>query len=845
MHHTHLDIGFTHTQEDVLELQMRHLDLALDLVDESSDYPPEAQFRWLPEGLWAVESWLAKASDEDRARFFAAVRAGRIGLDAFYGNALTGLYSGEELFALVDYAVRLRAEHDLVIDSAMISDVPGITWGTVSVLAHCGIRYLSTGPNPFHRTGWINVWDDKPFWWIGPDGESRILYWQAGKDGYAWFHGWRHPDNALENKLTERRIFAFLGELEAEEYPYDYVQLRYNIGQDNGPPDPHLAESVRQWNSKHMSPRFVIATTSQMFHAFEERYGDEIPEHSGDLTPYWEDGAASTAADTAANRRAVETLLQAQTLWALLNPAPYPAERFDAAWRNAVLYDEHTWGAYNAISEPDSEFARAQASRKQRFALDAEAQANALLAEATAGRRSDEEIVRAVDVINTTRDLREGFAVLSADWQTPGDVVRHGKTGDPVPSQRLASGELVFLTGWISALECVRFTIHPGESEFVGTAYAEETALGTDWYRIEIDPATGAIGKLEILDRGPENERPALDLAGEHGLNRYVYVRGRDPKAREGVSSVRITPVDRGPLVATMRIESDAPGTHELMSEIRVIDSLVGVRITNSIRKKAVREKEGVFFEFDFDVPEADVLIDQPWGAIRPELDQLEGAGKNYFAMQRWISVFGDGHRVTLVSPDAPLVQIGDIRTDEERPHNHPESWLTEIQASPRILSYVMNNYWETNYKADQEGPITIRYSLFFIWGSSRSRREYPGGYDPHVPIQHGLEVCQPLVVVPVDPDRSRPRRFYSPIILGTRPLMISMKPSRDGKATMMRFFGASRHGRPMHLRLWSDAEPLWTIYRSSPDEEAGEVVEGAIDLPFNGIVTLRLERAE
>jgi hypothetical protein len=66
MHHTHLDIGFTHTQEDVEKRQMGFLDQVLDLIDETDHYPPEAQFRWLPEGLWAVET--ARASSPRCAR---------------------------------------------------------------------------------------------------------------------------------------------------------------------------------------------------------------------------------------------------------------------------------------------------------------------------------------------------------------------------------------------------------------------------------------------------------------------------------------------------------------------------------------------------------------------------------------------------------------------------------------------------------------------------------------------------------------------------------------------------------------------------------------------------------
>src|SRR5258706_11838687 len=105
--------------------------------------------------------------------FLAAVKDGGVALNGMYLNTLTGLCRPEELIQLFRYSNELAALCDTTIQSAMISDVPGYTWGTVSAMAQAGIRYFSAAPNNFDRIGDIlEKWEDKPFWWIGPSGNE-------------------------------------------------------------------------------------------------------------------------------------------------------------------------------------------------------------------------------------------------------------------------------------------------------------------------------------------------------------------------------------------------------------------------------------------------------------------------------------------------------------------------------------------------------------------------------------------------------------------------------------------------------------------------------------------------
>jgi len=342
LHHSHVDIGYTHVQTEVVRKHWEYFEQVIELAQKSADYPPGSQFKWNVEVLWAVDSYLKQASKEKREQFIAAVKKGWIALDALYGNELTALCRPEELIRLVDYAKKLKQRYGFTIDSAMITDVPGYTWGIVPVLAQSGVKYFSVGPNRGHRIGYtLSSWGDKPFYWESPSGKHNILCWVAG-EGYSLFHSGR---------LSGGRLLEYLKRLEESDYPYDMLQVRYSIGGDNGPPDPDLSDFVKKWNEKYAYPKLIVATASEMCHEFESRYGDRLPRAHGDFTPYWEDGAGSSARETSLNRDAAERLVQAEALWAMLNPLKYPAEDFYKAWREVILYDEHTWGAHCSISQ--------------------------------------------------------------------------------------------------------------------------------------------------------------------------------------------------------------------------------------------------------------------------------------------------------------------------------------------------------------------------------------------------------------------------------------------------------------------------------------------------------------
>lgn len=116
--HSHVDIGYTELQADVERKQMRNIARGIELARATADFPVGARFKWNTEVLWAVDSYLRQASPEKQQEFIEAVRRGWVGLDAMYGNELTGLCRPEELLRLFRYATELGQRCGVPVESA-------------------------------------------------------------------------------------------------------------------------------------------------------------------------------------------------------------------------------------------------------------------------------------------------------------------------------------------------------------------------------------------------------------------------------------------------------------------------------------------------------------------------------------------------------------------------------------------------------------------------------------------------------------------------------------------------------------------------------------------------------
>jgi len=783
--YSHNDIGYTDLQPDVERKQWHNLDEAMRLIHQTQSYPVDARYKWNMETIWALESYLKQASAAQQEEFWSDVREGSIGLSALYANMLTGLANSVEMTHFFDFARSLRRDYHVPMSTAVTSDVPGFSWGLVSAMAESGVKYFATAPNSGDRIGYtLQTWGDKPFYWTSQSGQEKVLTWMAGAS-YASFH-----EGPL-SKLGDEKIMKLLRKLDAAAYPYEMVQLPYTLG-DNATPDPTLSDFVRQWNERYVTPRLIVATHDQMFQEFERRYGSSLPVVQGDFTPYWEDGAASTAFETALNRAAVDCLIQGEALWSMLSPASFPAKEYESAWRNVNFFDEHTWGAHNSIESPDLPFVKQQWEFKRKFALDADEESRALLARAVERPHGAEKNATAVDVFNTNSWVRTDVVFLAPELSAAGDRVRDAQ-GRLVSSQRLSTGELAVFIENIAPFSSRTFFVEKGEAYAPNGASVQGTTLENEALEVKVNPQSGAIDSLKSKRSGAE-----LVDKTQSGLNRYLYVLGTDPAKAQEVSNVHVRIKESGNLVVSLLVEADAPGARQYSTEVRVMDGIDRVDLTTRIDKRAVREKEGVHIAFPFSIPGAQLRYDVADGIVRPEADQLPGACKNFFSVQSWVDVSNSDYGVTWASANAPLVEIGAITAEQP--------WMKSIQPSTRFYSYVMNNYWHTNYKADQEGPVTFSYSI-----------------SPHAQfsaadaVKFGVERRQPLLVAAADPRASERRSLLR--LSSSDVTVSSLTPTAHGWLAYV----YNPTAKPQKLNFEAKNGERLTIRPSDASERLGE----------------------
>ncbi len=864
VNHSHTDIGFTDYQDLCFRQHGEFIDQALDLIEQTQDYPEDARYRWVCEVTGTTERYLRGASETQVQRFKHWHDAGYIDIGGMQYN-LTPMLNVEQMQRSLYPVRRLRDEYGLTIESAMQCDVDGVSWRFADLLPAIGIDFLTMAVNPIR--GGVPKPMPGAFWWDGPAG-GRILVWNGlhylfGRS-IARFGDWNHVDASLP---------PILAQLEADErYPFDflYCQSTHPMRVDNGPPDPRMPDFVRDWNAQGREPRLAFTTPSAFARLLREQAGDMLEVRTGDWLDWWSDGVASSAYETGVSRRTHEQLLMAETIgsWLAANgDPPWRPERAAHVYEQATLYDEHTWGAFASIDAPSALWTRGQWNHKAGYAYRASAEANDLLARASRGF-AETVADLAPDGRFNLGDLApetayphavadELLIINSLPWERTVIVDEPEHRGGAAPAGVLESffprevpwgglkpeTPLRRVTATVPAFgyAVVPMSQTPGNDDLKAAPGVIENAC----YRIRVDPETGGLAEWHdktlrhdfastyrgwrigqyVYERVDSPEGRNALVVGDFSMEDFGYWRTDTPWQRQTVESVTVEePVlEQGRVSIGVRIT--APGirggrcVYSLDSQQR---SLAIDWVLDKVHERGI---EAVFIAFPFALEVPDFRADLNGVACTPDVDQIEGSVRDWYPVQRWVDVSDGTHGVTFTPLDAPLVQVGGITTGRTPAKTPPEG--------PTLMSWALHNHWMVNFKATQGGEIPLRYRL----------TTHEGTCDDAAAARFGDEAATPPVVLrDYAATGARSGQFLN--LNGNDDVLLHAKPAENGDGIILRLQNLTEEPTQTPIRFTGPRPASATI--TSPVERDRDALplDGAsltVPLSARGLQSVRV----
>lgn len=718
--HSHTDIGYTRPQSEILPEHLRFIDYALDYCDLTDDYPDYAKFRWVCESSWAVREYLNRRPKSQVERLVKRVKEGRIELTGMFFNMSEIL--DENMAAAQLQPVRLFRQAGMGVSTAMQNDVNGMAWCLVDYFSDAGIKYVSMGEHG-HRA-LIPFDKPTPFWWESPAGK-RVLAFRAEHYNTGNFWG-IHTGNM---DLIEQPLLSYLNGLAEKGYPFDEVSIQYSgFFTDNSAPSMVGCDIVRQWNEKYEWPHLKTATQKDFLDHIASQYADQLPRYRVAWPDWWTDGFGSAARETGYVRKTQADITATLALFALarlkgLDLPPEIGARLNEVNDALLFYDEHTFGAAESISNPLGENSMVQWGEKSAYAWEAVKKAQLFREEAFGViapilAKSQYPTITVFNPLNWTRSGAVSVYIDHELLKPDQSFTLFDEDGQALNMQRISTrADGSYWTLFARNIPGFGFKtfrlVVKDEPRRMPERINDTSVLENQFYRLVIDGEAGGIKSfydkemgLELVDQSSRWKlgQPIYEeLSNRHQLERFTLEEAK----RSTLENVTVERGIDGPvwksLVVSGRLKGCDPNGGFSM-EIRLFKELKRVDLCYRINKMSVYEPEALYVAFPFALDQNRHFFEVQGGVVRPGIDQLEGTASDWNTVQNFVGIRNADKQI-IVSPDqAPLVMLGGLNIGNYQYISKP--------ASSHLFSYVLNNYWTTNFRATQEGELSWSYSI-------------------------------------------------------------------------------------------------------------------------------------
>jgi len=718
--HAHTDIGYTRPQSEILAEHLRYIDYALDYCDQTDNLPDDAKFRWTCESTWVVREYLRVRPKLQIDRFRKRVGEGRIEVTGMYFN-MAEIADENIMFDFLQPLKEIK-DQGITVKTTMQNDVNGVAWCLPDYLKNTGVKYLTMGINEARSIRPFTI--PTCFWWEAPSG-SRLMAYRS--DHYMTGNFFGLPE---ATSFDPGKVFDYIRDLEKQSYPFDRVAVQFSgYFTDNAPPSTGACEIIKAWNEQYESPKLRLATASEFLEYVDLNFSDKLPVYQNAWLDWWTDGFGSASRETAEVRKTQNLKQVDEGLFAMITMLGGDLSddlkgKIEHISENALFFDEHTVGADESIDHPFSENTTRQWLQKGAYAWEALKKVT-LLNEDALGRIQPylkKAAFPVIYVVNSMGWNRSGNVELFVDKQ----IIPLGKqfkiidlvTNREVPYQLLQSrSEGAYWTlnvdeipgfGWKA------FRVEAGNDDAQGsvTTGKDSRILENQYYKISFDITTGAVSSL--YDK--ELEKELIDAENPWKIGQLVHETLTDrnnmkEKSHSTVFNVKAVEGSTGDLWQSIKFSSDLAGFEQgspdapkgLDWEIRLYSKLKLVEFHFLGRKEILTAPEALYVTFPFSLPDSRIVFETIGGTLT-QGTQLPGSSTDWNVAQNFVSVRSREGQIVVVSNEIPLWQFGGFNLGNFDRNQAP--------CKPWLYSWVMNNYWTTNFRAFQEGAFHWTYQL-------------------------------------------------------------------------------------------------------------------------------------
>ncbi len=897
---SHHDVGYTNLPSTVIQQHVAYLDHAIDMAEQTDDYPDDAKFRIVIEQMWSLDHFLKSAPADRIEKIIRPIRAGRFEVTALFGNMITELCGHEELIRTLYPAAAFARKYDIPIVSAENNDITGMSWGLCRALVDAGVKIFCPGLPLYYSWGTLELqsfWDQDTlfpyggpgaFWWEAPTGK-RLLLW-CNNSGCGGGHDGRMPD--LADKLQQ------LG----ADYPFSVMRWPVQGAlRDNSPYIIDYADTIKSWNETWAFPHLVSSTNAMFYADFVQEDLSKLPVFRGELSGQdFAPGALSTAAATTQSRNNHAGATSAEMLSVLADGEMDAQDMLKSAYEEMLWADEHTWGFYIPCgpSIRASEYEKAVHTYKA-AALINETSLNALAK--LSDRIKTEEDGTYLVVYNMTARPKTGPVRVSLrELDSSNTLYKDAQgclQGAPLydgrahvdPSQEIVDG--FFTLTDVQASQPVDCQIIPIASYLTPVPYAAErqgigegkrrlgqqelyTGMGRDLCFVATIPPYGY--KVFRFDKA-ETPNAFQDACPQDNMieNEYYRIAVKDGgiasivdktngselidadcrfdfgslivrtplNDREFTIERTHTKVERGTVRSVIEVTGEAYGHPRVRYAISLYNGVKQISLDVKLLKDATPLLNS-HIAFPFRMKNPHFRYEGTLSIMNPIEDFLPGSYSDRITVQNWVKVSNGAYSILWASIDSPVVSLSQLSDGYISPAHR--CVIDESAAHPPmtqdglntgwIFSNITENNFCTNFSVSQTGDLLFRYVI----------TTQDGEVSDSDAVNFGMQAATPFDFAYTHGSKTgslaNVHRFME--LDNDNVVVLTLKKAEDTRGLILRLWNVSKREESVNIQFKAgDIAGAWRtdLLENNLSEIPcfGNVI--SLTMPANDVCTLRL----